>query len=674
MKSFAPPFRLAVFCVALVLATPLAAQEKKTSAWTPMQSMQVKRIGGVRVSPDGKRVVYTVREALLEKGKSEYLTHIFVVNADGSGTTQLTQGAKSCDEPQWSPDGKWIAFISKKGGKANLWTVPADGGEALQATKVATAVTSYKWSPDSRWLAYTATDGPTPAEEKAKKEKNDARIVDENIKMSRLHIVTAPPTQKTLTRLLTPGNYNVPPSGRGGYDWSPDGKTIAFTRTSSPHADDWPSAHIFRVNVATGSVTPYATSRAAEYAPHYSPDGKWLAFVSTDDPPTWGGTGRVLVSPANGGLVRRLAETFDGFGRYSEIIGWAADGQSVLFTEMNGTSQRLMRLPLKGDPTVIAEKPGVAPGGFNLTSGKLVGFAWESLHQPPEAYHASVDRFEPKVVSHANGKTPQRTFGNTELVRWKSKDGLQIEGLLTYPANYKKGQRYPLLLNVHGGPMGVFTQTYVGSPGLYPIASFSSRGYAVLRANPRGSSGYSKKFRYANYGDWGGGDYQDLMAGVDHVIKMGVADEKRLGVMGWSYGGYMTSWIITKTNRFKAASVGAGVTNLMSFSGTADIPSFLPDYFGGEFWDRPDVYRKHSAMFNIKGVRTPTLIQHGERDERVPLSQGLELYNALKRQGCPTRMVIYPRTPHGIQEPRLLIDCMERNLDWFDRNLGSSKH
>jgi dipeptidyl aminopeptidase/acylaminoacyl peptidase len=220
---------------------------------------------------------------------------------------------------------------------------------------------------------------------------------------------------------------------------------------------------------------------------------------------------------------------------------------------------------------------------------------------------------------------------------------------------------------VHGGPTGVFTRAFVGMPGPYPIPAFAERGYAVLRVNPRGSSGYGRTFRYANLKDWGGGDYKDIMSGVDHVIALGVADPDRLGIMGWSYGGYMTSWVITQTKRFKAASVGAGVTNLMSFTGTADIPGFVPDYFGGEYWDVFDRWRAHSAMFNVKGVTTPTLIQHGEADVRVPVSQGYELYNALVRQHVPTKMIVYPRQAHGFTEPKMTKDAMERNLEWFDR-------
>jgi dipeptidyl aminopeptidase/acylaminoacyl peptidase len=264
-------------------------------------------------------------------------------------------------------------------------------------------------------------------------------------------------------------------------------------------------------------------------------------------------------------------------------------------------------------------------------------------------------------------------LGKSEVLSWKSSDGLDVEGLLTYPVGYQTGKRVPLLLVIHGGPAGVFTQSFLaGSRSVYPLAAFSSRGYAVLRVNPRGSSGYGQKFRYANMKDWGGGDYQDLMTGVDKVIQMGVADPERMGVMGWSYGGYMTSWIVTQTKRFKAASVGAGVTNLMSFIGTADIPAFIPDYFGGQPWENLDVYRSHSAMFNMKGVSTPTLVQHGEADERVPISQGYEFYNALKVLNVPTRMIVLPRMPHGPNEPKMVLKASQTNLEWFEKYVAAN--
>ncbi len=195
-------------------------------------------------------------------------------------------------------------------------------------------------------------------------------------------------------------------------------------------------------------------------------------------------------------------------------------------------------------------------------------------------------------------------------------------------------------------------------------------GFAILQPNPRGSSGYGKKFRYANYQDWGGGDFQDLMSGVDHCIARGIADPDRLGVMGWSYGGYMTSWTITQTRRFKAARVGAAVTNLVSFTGTADIPGFLPDYFGTQPWDDLTLYRGRSAVFNAKGVTTPALVQHGEADVRVPISQGYEFYNALKQQGVPVEMLVLPRQPHGPTEPRMILKLMQTNLEWFEKYLG----
>jgi dipeptidyl aminopeptidase/acylaminoacyl peptidase len=299
-------------------------------------------------------------------------------------------------------------------------------------------------------------------------------------------------------------------------------------------------------------------------------------------------------------------------------------------------------------------------------SGTHIGFVSQAPDRAPEAFVSRLDRFTATQVSRVQ-ELPAAPLGRTEVVTWTAGDGMAIEGLLTYPVGYSAGERVPLLVIVHGGPTGVFTRSFIGSPGSYPIAAFTALGYAILRCNVRGSSGYGRAFRYANYGDWGGGDFQDIMSGVDAMIDRGIADPERLGVMGWSYGGYMTSWVITQTGRFQAASVGAGLPNLMSFAGTADVPGFIPDYFGGEYWEVLDRWQARSAMFNIKGVTTPTLIQHGEEDRRVPISQAYELYNALDRQGVDVTMVVYPRQPHGIREPKLQLDAMRRNLEWFDR-------
>jgi dipeptidyl aminopeptidase/acylaminoacyl peptidase len=407
-------------------------------------------------------------------------------------------------------------------------------------------------------------------------------------------------------------------------------------------------------------------TRAAEGEPHYSPDGKWIAYTASDDPPTWGFTAWVYVIPAAGGQGRKLATTFD---EQPDLAGWSADGKWIYFDETAGTMTRLGALPVDGGAPKWIDGGGWVFGANLNRTRTMFGMSAQWWDKPAEAYVTPADRWAPVRVSQANADIPKHPLGKTELVTWKSKDGMEIEGLLTYPANYEAGKRYPMVLIIHGGPAGVFVQSFVASRSVYPTASYAAQGWAVLRCNIRGSSGYGKKFRYANYKDWGGMDYQDLMTGVDAVIQKGVADPDRLVVSGWSYGGFMTSWIITQTKRFKAASIGAPVTNLMSFNGTADIPGFIPDYFGAEFWDNIDTYMKHSAMFNVKGASTPSLIQHGERDERVPIGQGYELYNALKRQGTTVKMVTYPRQPHGLQEPRLVLDAAKRNLEWFSQYL-----
>ncbi|HLN29702.1 MAG TPA: prolyl oligopeptidase family serine peptidase [Gemmataceae bacterium] len=659
-----------------------ADQKHPPAQWTPELMMKVKDITSVVPSPDGKRVAYAVREAVMEGEKSEYLTQIHVANSDGSGGYQLTQGEKSSEDPQWSPDGETLAFVSDRSGKKNVWLIRVGGGEASQLTDVRTGVSNFKWSPDGKSVAYTAVDPPTPEEEKAAKVKNDARVLDAHFKMNRIYVIPVAKDVKgkrTACKLST-GNYSVGSLfDASSFDWSPDSKTIAFSHAPTPSVDDWTKADISVVDVASGSLTPLLASGAMEISPHYSRDGRWIAFVKSDNPPTWAINFTVQVVSATGGEPRELAETFD---RQPTLVGWTADSKKIYYTEAHGTTNRLCALPLQGSPEVICHQQGVmglAIDEANVqlnASGVMVGFGYQTTHEPIEAFVSRLDRIGPVRVSSVNERLLQLSPGRTEIRRWKSGAGLQIEGLLTLPVNYEPGKRYPLLLIIHGGPPDAFGQEFIAAQPIYlpyPMAVFAAKGYAILRCNPRGSIGYGKVFRYSNYKDWGGGDYQDLMAGVDEMIRLGIADPERLGVAGWSYGGYMTSWIITQTKRFKAASVGAGLTNLLSMAGTSDILGLLPAYFGAEPWDDLEVYRKHSAMFNVKGVKTPTLIQHGEKDARVPIGQGYELYNALKRQGCTVEMVVYPRMGHITSEPKQKLDLMRRNVEWFDKYVGGKK-
>ena len=638
------------------------------TGWTPELALEVKRISNVRVSPSGRQASFEVATPNMEDEKSEWITHIHITDAEADATFQLTRGDKSCSGARWSPDGEWIAFTSSRGGeKTNIFRIRVKGGEAEKLTDVKGGISSFKFSPDGSHIAFTMTDAKTDEEEAEEKEKRDARVVDEDFKMSRLHIFPVEPneTDERPTRLLTEGDYSIGGGFFGSaFDFSPDGTAIVFAHTPTPKVDDWTKSDVSIVEVSSAVVRPLATTDAAESGPVFSPDGQAIAMTVSDTPPSWAFAAHVHVVDRDGANQRALAKTFD---ESPGILGWHGDGNSIIVSESHHTRTRVYALPTTGEePFVMGAEVDGYLGGVTLDrAGRILGFTMESANSPPEAFVSNVDVFVPTQISEVQ-ELPEIEIGHTEVIQWRSTDGMEVEGLLTYPVGYEAGQPVPLLLVIHGGPAGVFAERFIGSRGAYPIAAFAERGYAVLRCNPRGSSGYGKDFRFGNYEDWGGGDYQDIMTGVDHVIDMGVADADRLGVMGWSYGGYMTSWVITQTDRFKAASVGAGVTNLMSFTGTADIPSFVPDYFRAEYWDDLDTYREHSAMFNVKNAATPTLIQHGENDARVPISQGYELYNALKRQGVVTKMIVYPRQPHGVREPKLLLQAMHHNLDWFD--------
>ena len=654
--------KLLTLCLIFLSATALAPAQ---TTWSPELQVKTRAVGSPRISPDGKRIVYTINDAVMAADKSEFVTQIWLASSDGKENFQVTFNEKSSTNPKWSPYGNWIAFTSnRKDNRNNLYILRVTGGEAEQVTELKSNVGDFEWSPDGQWIAYSMSDAKSDDEEKNDKGRNDYRWIDENHKLARLYVipVAKDANGKREAKKLTNESRHVT-----GFNWSPDGTRIVFNHVASPVANDWPSSDIAIVEVATAKVTPLAATAAAESALHFSPDGKWISGIATDLPVRWAQSYTIRAYPAGGGEPKVMAISHDA---QPSVIAWSSDGAKIFFSESKGTGTALYEANVAAGTIKEIQYENAVINGLSMSKDRTAyAFVMQSSDKPPEAYFVRAGSPTVTQISRANADHAKLPVGKTEVIRWKSTDGRDIEGLLTYPIGYTPGTKVPLILNIHGGPAGVFQHNYVGGRGAYPIATFSSKGYAILRPNPRGSSGYGTEFRRANIKDWGIGDYNDLMTGVDKVIEMGIADPNRLGVMGWSYGGYMTSTIITKTKRFKAASAGAPVTNLMSFTTTADIPGFIPDYFGGQYWEAPDVYAKHSAMFNIKGVTTPTLVQHGEADVRVPISQGYELYNALKAQGVPTRMIVLPRQPHGPNEPKMQIAAMQSNLDWFEKYL-----
>lgn len=630
--------------------------------WTPELMIQYKRLLGTALSPDGQWVAYTVSEPIMQGEESEFRTHIFMASTDGKIELQFTQGDKSCTMPKWAPDGKWLAFLSARGGdKNNVWLIRPHGGEAEKLTDAKSGVNSYAWAPDGKRIAYSTNDPLTEEEEKKSKEKRDAIVVDENLKFSHLYVIAADKDAKSMrsAKRLTSGSYHV-----GSFDWSPDGKWIVFDHQATPRVNDWTTATLSLVSSDSGRVQPFFGKTVASH-PLFSPDGRWIAFNWDGGDTRWARLQDVYVISSSGGQPRKLADTHD---RQAQLLGWSADGKEIYYTETERTSARVFALPFAGGkPRTVTSGIGVYSGASLSRDTKTVAAVYQTSEQPPQVVFSPTTSFAPRKTTNVNREFPALPMGRTEVLTWKSKDGSEIEGLVTYPVNFLPTRKYPLLMIIHGGPAGVFTQSFTAASSIYPLQAFAAHDYVILRPNPRGSSGYGLEFRRANINDWGYGDYDDDMAGIELLMDKGIVHPDSLGVLGWSYGGYMTSFIITRTKRFKAASVGAGVTNLMSFTGTADIPSFLPDYFLGQPWDTPASYQRHSAIFNVNGVSTPSLILHGEKDLRVPLSQGQEFYNALKQQGCPVQMVIYPRMPHGIQEPKFIVDIGQRLLAWFDK-------
>ena len=636
--------------------------------WAPELSIQLKKISDLNISDKSNKISFVVREALIEGEKSEYLSQIWVANTDGSDLVQFTYDKKSNTHPRFSPDGKYLAFISKRSEKPQIWIMNIAGGGPWQFTHEKQGAGAFHWSPNSKTIAFLMKDPETDEEEKNKKEKRDVILVDKNFKYG--HIYTKKFNLKSDTskaERITNGNYDIT-----NFDWNPNGKNIAFSHRPEPTFNSgFVSGDISMVNLSNKKVKSLVTWEGVDSSPSFSPDGKLIAFTSNGGNREAIGLNDIFVIKTNGGKPRKLSET-PNRGRVG-IINWSTDSRYVYIRDLDRTQSQLYKIGVqdKSIDALFDAEGFISSIAISNDETKII-YVKQTVDKPSEVFSGLLRQIKTKRITDFNISLDLPAVTKTEILQWESKDGLEIEGLLTYPANYNKRKKYPLALIIHGGPAGSFPQTFTGNPGIYVVQYFTSKGYAVLRPNPRGSTGYGKDFRYANFKDWGFGDYEDIMSGVDKVIEMGVADQKRLAVMGWSYGGYMTSFVVTRTDRFKAASMGAGLPNLISMTSTTDISNYLVAHMGDEFWNDYKTYEKHSAIYRIKNVVTPTQILHGENDLRVPFTQGQEFYGALKRKGVSTEMVVYPRTPHGPREPKLLMDVSPRILTWLDKYINRS--
>jgi dipeptidyl aminopeptidase/acylaminoacyl peptidase len=660
---------------------------KAAASATPTidQSLEWKSAFNPKISPDGKRVVYEVQKANWEDNAFE--RNLWIVDAATGDSHALTSAKKSSTNAAWSPDGKWIAFLSDRlgqikdtpEGKKQLYVISADGGEAQQLTKTENDVNGFEWAPDSKRIAFSTTD-PDPKSLKDRKEKyGEYSVVHADYQMVHLWIIDLPDSSTNTApeaQRLTEGDaFSV-----GSFVWSPDGTRIAFSAQKDPDLISSFSEDIYVAKVPNKSVTSsgdktdslkkIVDTPGPDSNPKWSPDGKKIAFETAAGAKFFYYTNvKIAVVPAEGGTPQILTEAFD---EDPGLVGWGPDG--IYFAAEQKTYAHLFRLnPATKAVEKLSTPDHMASFSFSFSQDyKRVAYRAALENQYAEIYSSSVAPWEAKKLTAMTDQLKGLTLARREVISWKSADGTAIEGVLYTPADFSMKKKYPLLVVIHGGPTGV-DQPIVNADRYYPIERFVAKGALVLRPNYRGSAGYGEKFRALNVRNLGVGDYADVISGVDSLIAKGWVDKDRVGAMGWSQGGYISAFITASSDRFKAVSVGAGISDWMTYYANTDITPFTPQYLHATPWDDPEVYKKTSPISYIAKAKTPTLIQHGENDRRVPIPNAYELRQALEDRGVPVRMVVYKGFGHGITKPKQQRAVMEENEKWFAQYIWGEK-
>ena len=653
---------------ALLLCSPILVSAQSPGGTRPLRvgdMYRLKTVGSPEISPDGKWVAYTVSTTDSVKDKSD--TDVWMTAWDGSQTIQVTSSPDGETSPHWSPDGRYLSFLSsRQGGKgAQLWILERQGGEAKRVTELKTGIREYEWSPDGKHIALVMNDAapePDSANKKPKpividryRFKSDAAGYLDSTR-SHLYLFDLETRKATI---LTPGLFE-----ESNPEWSPDGKWIAFeSKRVQGDVDRSNNSDVFVVEARSGATPkPLTTFDGPDGGPlAWSPDGSLIAYLrgSAAQYSAYN-EDRLAIVPATGGEPRILTESLD---RPVTSPRFTADGKSIVFLYTDDRARYVGRIPVAGGAVQKLIDGRRVIGSLSMTNDGKMAVLGATATQPSEIY--ALENGALRQLSHQNDSwLAEVQLAITEDVSFKTKDGNEPHGLLVKPVGYVAGQKYPLLLRIHGGPNGQDQHAFNFEREL-----FAANGYAVLNVNYRGSNGRGEKYQQAIYADWGNKEVIDLLAGVDYAVSTGIADPERLGIGGWSYGGILTDYTIATTNRFKAATSGAGSALQLSMYGS---DQYIYQYENeiGPPWKAQDLWIKISyPFFHADRITTPTLFLGGDKDFNVPLIGGEQMYQALRSLNVPTQLIVYPNQHHGLSLPSFNYDRLQRYLAWYDKYL-----
>ena len=647
---------------------PLAAQDSKR-AMTVVDLINVPSLGDPRLRPDGKQMLFLRTDADWKQNKT--ISHIWRVNNDGGDAVQMTNGAKGERSPRWSPDGTQIAFTAQRGDdkKTQVYRMPNDGGEAVRLTDHPTGLSSIQWPAPGRFLYFTATDDKTAAEKARDKVKDNVFRFDENKKNSHIWRVDV---ESGETEQVTTGAFSV-----RSFEVSRDGTMIAHHRAPGTLFDDSPRSEVWVMQSDGRNARQVTTNTIGEGRASLSPDNQRILFTANtnDRLEEFYYNPRLFVVKTTGSDPEPIVSG----GDYS--VGsatWSADGQDIYFTANTGIRQNIYRVGVTDHKISAMTHGDHAVRSFHLApKAKLMTFSAPSPNNPGELEVLSTiaQSAMRKVTAVYSDLLAQFKLPKVEAVQWKGEDGADIEGLLYYPYDYQAGTRYPVVVQTHGGPASSDKFGFFRSSNYEPV--LADLGYFVFKPNYRGSTGYGDAFLRDMVGHYFRQAHKDVMQGVDMLIERGLVDGDRMAKMGWSAGGHMTNKIITYTDRFKAASSGAGAINWISMYGQSDTRIYRTPWFGGTPWEKDAPlaqYMADSPLFDVHKVTTPTLVLVGENDARVPMPQSVELYRALKHNGVPTHLYVAPKQGHGWRELQQRLFKANVELDWFERWVRNRKY